>query len=315
MLALGGGAVTSPEVRAAAAGARDRSSGSTSTLDDALAARRGHATVRSRRSDADFTRLYEERRAALRGGRRRRRPGRRRRRARRRRHPRRARRAAAARRARPRRRARSRSSPTRTSPASTAWTRSSRSGTRLAETHELPAGRGGEDARGASTGSGRSSASTGAGRSSRSAAAARPTPPGFAAATYLRGVAWAPVPTSLVAQVDAAIGGKTAIDLPAGQEPRRRLPLAGAHGDRPGAARDAARAAAPRGHGGGREDRPARRTSRSGSCPTTSSSAAAPRSRPRSACATRTSAASAPMLNLGHTFAHALEAAARLRAA
>ncbi|MFZ0340966.1 MAG: bifunctional shikimate kinase/3-dehydroquinate synthase [Gaiellaceae bacterium] len=40
---------------------------------------------------------------------------------------------------------------------------------------------------------------------------------GFAAAAYLRGVAWAPVPTSLVAQVDAAIGGKTAIDLPQGK--------------------------------------------------------------------------------------------------
>jgi shikimate kinase/3-dehydroquinate synthase len=40
---------------------------------------------------------------------------------------------------------------------------------------------------------------------------------GFAAATYLRGVEWAPVPTSLVAQVDAAIGGKTAVDLPQGK--------------------------------------------------------------------------------------------------
>jgi 3-dehydroquinate synthetase len=40
---------------------------------------------------------------------------------------------------------------------------------------------------------------------------------GFAAATYLRGVPWTPVPSSLVAQVDAAIGGKTAIDLPQGK--------------------------------------------------------------------------------------------------
>jgi shikimate kinase/3-dehydroquinate synthase len=40
---------------------------------------------------------------------------------------------------------------------------------------------------------------------------------GFVAASYLRGVAWTPVPTSLVAQVDAAIGGKTAIDLPQGK--------------------------------------------------------------------------------------------------
>jgi 3-dehydroquinate synthetase/shikimate kinase len=40
---------------------------------------------------------------------------------------------------------------------------------------------------------------------------------GFAAATYLRGIDWVPVPTSLVAQVDAAIGGKTGIDLPQGK--------------------------------------------------------------------------------------------------
>lgn len=40
---------------------------------------------------------------------------------------------------------------------------------------------------------------------------------GFAAATYHRGMAWLAVPTTLLAMVDAAIGGKTAIDLPEGK--------------------------------------------------------------------------------------------------
>jgi shikimate kinase/3-dehydroquinate synthase len=40
---------------------------------------------------------------------------------------------------------------------------------------------------------------------------------GFVAATYLRGVSWVPVPSTLLAQVDAAIGGKTAVDLPGGK--------------------------------------------------------------------------------------------------
>jgi len=40
---------------------------------------------------------------------------------------------------------------------------------------------------------------------------------GFTAATFLRGCAWVPVPTTLVGQVDAAIGGKTAIDIPEGK--------------------------------------------------------------------------------------------------
>lgn len=40
---------------------------------------------------------------------------------------------------------------------------------------------------------------------------------GFAAATYLRGVNLVQVPTSLLACVDSSVGGKTAIDIPAGK--------------------------------------------------------------------------------------------------
>ena len=40
---------------------------------------------------------------------------------------------------------------------------------------------------------------------------------GFAAATFLRGVPYVQIPTSLLAMVDSSVGGKTAIDLPAGK--------------------------------------------------------------------------------------------------
>jgi shikimate kinase/3-dehydroquinate synthase len=89
-------------------------------------------------------------------------------------------------------------------------------GSRLVSTHELPAG---EEAKSLATverlwaelGLDRGGTLVALGGGCTTDAA------GFAAAAYLRGIHWVAVPTSLVGQVDAAIGGKTAIDLPAGK--------------------------------------------------------------------------------------------------
>ena len=89
-------------------------------------------------------------------------------------------------------------------------------GSRLAETHELPAG---EEAktleaverlwRALRLPRGGALVALGGGSVTDAA--------GFVAATYLRGIPWVAVPTTLVGQVDAGIGGKTAVDLPEGK--------------------------------------------------------------------------------------------------
>ncbi len=40
---------------------------------------------------------------------------------------------------------------------------------------------------------------------------------GFAAATFMRGIAWIALPTTLLAMADASLGGKTGVDLPEGK--------------------------------------------------------------------------------------------------
>jgi shikimate kinase/3-dehydroquinate synthase len=89
-------------------------------------------------------------------------------------------------------------------------------GARLASTHEVPPG---EEAKSVATAErlwrelslerGGTVVALGGGCTTDAA--------GFVAATYLRGVAWVALPTTLLAQVDAAIGGKTGLNLPEGK--------------------------------------------------------------------------------------------------
>ena len=127
-------------------------------------------------------------------------------------------------------------------------------GGRLASTHEVA----GKAAKPISSGSGGACGSTAAGTLVALGGGTTTDLAGFAAATYMRGIDWVAVPTTLVGQVDAAIGGKTAIDLPEAKN------LVGAFHWPVATVIDPALLAtlpeerAPERDGGGREDGPAR---------------------------------------------------------
>ena len=102
---------------------------------------------------------------------------------------------------------------------------------------------------------------------------------GFAAAVLRRGLDFVQVPTTLLAQVNSSVGGKTAINSPPRQEPDRRLPPAAAGARRHRAARHAAAA---------RSSAPATPRSRNTAC------SATPRSSPGSKRTGRTCSPAAP---------------------
>ena len=123
---------------------------------------------------------------------------------------------------------------------------------------------------------------------------------GFLAAVYLRGVRIIQVPTTLVAQIDSAIGGKTGVDLPEGKNlvgafhqpdaivididdaaDTPRAPDAGRarRGGQDGGARRRAAVRAARVRWRRRSRGAIRRSSRRGCSPSWSSAPAGPRSR------------------------------------
>ena len=139
---------------------------------------------------------------------------------------------------------------------------------------------------------------------------------GFCAAVYQRGVPVVQVPTTLVAQVDSAYGGKTGVDLPEGKN------YVGAYHQPAAVLADPATlatlpaAGAGRGLGRGRQDRADRRRRavarvRAAARPRSTATSCSPARARSSPSSPRTSATRGrrQVLNLGHTVGHAIETA------
>ena len=144
---------------------------------------------------------------------------------------------------------------------------------------------------------------------------------GFAAGILLRGLDFVQIPTTLLAQVDSSVGGKTGINTAPRQEPGRAVPPAAAGARRHRDARDPRSAAAARRLRRGGQVRPARRSDffawleRNGAAVCAGEPEACRRA-VRTSCAAKAAivaedereAGRRALLNLGHTFGHALEA-------
>ena len=155
---------------------------------------------------------------------------------------------------------------------------------------------------------------------------------GFLAATYLRGVPFVQVPTTLVAQIDSSIGGKTGVDLPEGKNllgafhqpsaviidvallqtlPERQLRAALGEAVKMAALGDERLFELLEASGRGDRARGSPTPSSRARSRRSSNGPVGPRSRSSSPTSTRRDAAGGRItLNLGHSLGHAVEAAA-----